>query len=283
MYDNPIVGKTGEQRFLERIMGRQKLKKSYQYEVKWRGLPHKMNVWIPRETLIDHGFSKLVQQFDDFEASREGAGQRENKAELIRKMLEDLGLDGDIAQYNEIKGLSGGQKVKVVIAAAMYNNPQILILDEPTNFLDRESVGGLATAINTWTGAVCVISHNLEFVHTVCPEIWNVNAGVLTIEGKAAQIEDAPEEKGVKTPKPGSRAASRVASAAASAANSASNSAANSAAEDGSSVSSVPKPKKKKKMTRNELKAQEERRRLRTLRFLSDSTITEREPDTESD
>ena len=81
MYDNPIVGKTGEQRFLERIMGRQKLKKSYQYEVKWRGLPHKMNVWIPRETLLDHGFSKLVQQFDDFEASREGAGQRENKAE----------------------------------------------------------------------------------------------------------------------------------------------------------------------------------------------------------
>lgn len=234
-----------------------------------------MNVWLPREQLIEAGFSKLVQQFDDFEASREGAGQRENKADLIRKMLEDLGLDGDIAQYNEISGLSGGQKVKVVVAAAMYNNPQILILDEPTNFLDRESVGGLATAINTWTGAVCVISHNLEFVHAVCPEIWNVNDGVLSIEGKAAQIDDAPEEK--KAPKPGSRAASRAASAAASAANSA----ATSATED--SGSSVPKPKKKKKMSRNEVKAQEERRRLRTLRFLSDSTIKEREPDTESD
>ncbi|TIA92083.1 hypothetical protein E3P81_01676 [Wallemia ichthyophaga] len=275
MFDTPIVGKTGEARYLERIMGRQKLKKSYQYDVKWKGLPHKMNVWLPRELLIDSGFSKLVQQFDDFEASREGAGQRDNKAELIRKMLEDLGLDGDIAQYNEISGLSGGQKVKVVVAAAMYNNPQILILDEPTNFLDRESVGGLATAINTWTGAVCVISHNLEFVHAVCPEIWNVDAGVLSIEGKAAEIEDAPEEK--KGPKPGSKAASRAASAAASAANSA----ATSATED--SGSSVPKPKKKKKMSRNEVKAQEERRRQRTLRFLSDSTINEREPDTESD
>ncbi|TIB93832.1 hypothetical protein E3Q10_01072 [Wallemia mellicola] len=274
MFDTPIIGKTGEKRFLERIMGRQKLKKSYQYEIKWKGLAHKSNVWLPRDQLIEAGFSKLVQQFDDFEASREGAGQRENKAELIRKMLEDLGLDGDIAQYNEISGLSGGQKVKVVVAAAMYNNPQILILDEPTNFLDRESVGGLATAINSWTGAVCVISHNLEFVHAVCPEIWNVDAGVLTIEGKAAQIEDVEEKK---VPKPGSRAASRAASAAASAANSA----ATSATED--SASSVPKPKKKKKMSRNEVKAQEERRRLRTLRFLSDSTIKEREPDTDSD
>lgn len=231
-------------------------------------------MWLPRDQLMEAGFAKLVQQFDDFEASREGAGQRENKAELIRKMLEDLGLDGDIAQYNEISGLSGGQKVKVVVAAAMYNNPQILILDEPTNFLDRESVGGLATAINSWSGAVCVISHNLEFVHAVCPEIWNVNAGVLAIEGKAAQIEDVEEKK---VPKPGSRAASRAASAAASAANSA----ATSATED--SASSVPKPKKKKKMSRNEVKAQEERRRLRTLRFLSDSTINEREPDTDSD
>lgn len=40
-------------------------------------------------------------------------------------MLDDIGLDGNIAQYNEMSGLSGGQKVKVVIAAALWNNPQV--------------------------------------------------------------------------------------------------------------------------------------------------------------
>lgn len=90
------------------IMGRQKLKKTFQYEVKWRGLDHKFNTWVPRDELMTKGFGKLVQQFDDLESSREGAGTRDTSALLVRKHLEDIGLDGDIAQYNEISGLSGG-------------------------------------------------------------------------------------------------------------------------------------------------------------------------------
>ena len=55
------------------------------------------------------------------ESSREGAGMRDTSATAVRQMLEGVGLDGDIAQYNEMQGLSGGQKVKVVIAASMFN------------------------------------------------------------------------------------------------------------------------------------------------------------------
>lgn len=150
-------------------MGRQKLKKSFQYEVKWRGLDHKFNTWVSREDLLNKGFTKLVQQFDDLESSREGAGTRDTTAPFVRKHLEDIGLDGDIAQYNEISGLSGGQKIKLVIAACLWNNPQvdilyfyyiradcsqICVLDEPSNFLDREALGGLAVAIRDWAGAV---------------------------------------------------------------------------------------------------------------------------------
>ena len=58
---------------------------------------------------MEKGFTKIVQQFDDLEASREGAGQRETSLHTVRKHLEDIGLDGDIAQYNEISGLSGGR------------------------------------------------------------------------------------------------------------------------------------------------------------------------------
>lgn len=110
------------------IMGRQKLKKSFQYEIKWRGLDHKFNAWLPREDLIEKGFGKLITQFDDIEASREGAATKETNATAVRKVLDQVGLDENIAMYNEMGGLSGGQKVKVVIAATLWNNPQVRVV-----------------------------------------------------------------------------------------------------------------------------------------------------------
>lgn len=58
----------------------------------------------------------------------------------------------------------------------------MLILDEPTNFLDRDSLGGLAVAIRNWEGAVCMISHNREFVGALCSEEWHVNAGHVVVK-----------------------------------------------------------------------------------------------------
>ena len=55
---------------------------------------------------------------------------------------------------------AGGQKVKVVLAAAMWNCPHLLVLDEPTNYLDRDSLGALAEGIRTFDGGVIMISHN---------------------------------------------------------------------------------------------------------------------------
>lgn len=97
-------------------MGRQKLKKSFQYEVKWRGMDHRYNTWVGRVDLLAKGFTKIVQQFDDLESSREGAGSRDTAAHFVRKHLEDIGLDGDIAQYNEISGLSGGESISCAIS-----------------------------------------------------------------------------------------------------------------------------------------------------------------------
>ncbi|EUC54712.1 mRNA export factor elf1 [Rhizoctonia solani AG-3 Rhs1AP] len=266
LLEKDFVGRNGEKRKLELIMGRQKLKKSFQYEIKWRNLDHKFNSWIPREELIEKGFTKLIQQFDDLEASREGAGTRDTSASLVRKHLEDVGLDGDIAQYNEMGGLSGGQKVKVVIASSLWNNPQIMILDEPTNFLDREALGGLATAIRDWGGAVAIISHNEEFVGALCPEIWNVAAGRMTHQGKVAIIEDAFADGKFKATPKGSPAVSARASKAPTPAASAAATPAGSGNEG--SALAVPKSKKKK-LTRNQIKAQEERRRIRKPDWLA--------------
>jgi len=260
----PFVGKNGTTRKLEYILGRQKLKKSLQYEIKWRGLDHKFNTWIPRDQLIEKGFTKLVQQFDDLESSREGAGQRDTSAQLVRKHLEAIGLDGDIAQYNEISGLSGGQKIKLVIAACLWNNPQICVLDEPSNFLDREALGGLAVAIRDWAGAVVIISHNSEFVTALCPEIWNVDNGRMAHKGKSAVVEDAfADTKSANVSGTNTPIRSRLHTPAAS----------NSATPAGSgaegSVEAAGAPKKKKKYTRNQIKAQEERRRIRKLNWLT--------------
>jgi elongation factor 3 len=59
--------------------------------------------------------------------------------------------------------LSGGQKIKCILASATWANPHMLILDEPTNYLDRESLAALAAAINEFQGGVVIISHNHDF------------------------------------------------------------------------------------------------------------------------
>merc|ERR1712154_7825 len=84
-----------------------------------------------------------------------------------------------------MSALSGGQKVKVVIAAAMWSQPHILILDEPTNYLDREALGALSHAIEGFDGGVVMITHNNEFCSKLCPETWVMDAGHLETKGDA--------------------------------------------------------------------------------------------------
>jgi elongation factor 3 len=248
-------------RKVENLMGRQKWKKSFQYEVKWLGWLPKFNSQVSRETLLEWGFAKLVQEFDDHEASREGLGFRVLEPKIISKHFEDVGLDPEIANHNEISGLSGGQKVKVVLAGAMWNNPHLLVLDEPTNYLDRDSLGGLAVAIREFKGGVVMISHNEEFVGALCPEQWHVNDGKVTHKGHLAVNLDRFEDSS----KPGSTAASSLApSAAGSATASAVQSAVNSEDERGELKF---KAAKKKKMTKKQLKEREVRRRLRHIEW----------------
>ena len=248
------------ERKVENLMGRQKYKKTFQYEVKWAGMLPKHNTQVSRETLIELGYSKLIQEFDDHEASREGLGFRQLEPKVISKHFEDIGLDPEIANHNEISGLSGGQKVKVVLAGAMWNNPHLLVLDEPTNYLDRDSLGGLAVAIREYKGGVVMISHNEEFVGALCPEQWHVADGRVTHKGHLAVSMDRFEDS-----RPGSSAASsNVSSATASAVNT-------DAEGDGDMKFKV--KKKTKKLTRAQLKERETRRRLRHIEWLNSPKV----------
>jgi len=271
-------------RQVEALVGRQKYKKTFQYEVKWRGWLPKHNTMVSRETLLEWGFTKLVQEFDDHEASREGLGYRELQPSAIAKHFEDLGLDPEIANHNEIGSLSGGQKVKVVIAGAMWNNPHLLVLDEPTNFLDRDSLGGLAVAIRAFKGGVVMISHNEEFVGALATEQWHVRDGKVTnrISTNVAldRFEDVASS-GTATPaQPGTSVANSAVNS--DVENNAGSGAATPAGITEESMAFKAK-KKKKKLTKRELKEREVRRRLRHIEWLSSPKGTPRPPDTDDE
>ena len=99
-------------------------------------------------------------------------GASKGVAPSVEKELKNFGLDNESASHNPINSLSGGQKVKVVLAAAMWQNPHILILDEPTNYLDRDGLGALALGLADFGGGVVIISHNMEFAEKVCSQKW---------------------------------------------------------------------------------------------------------------
>lgn len=246
------IGDGFSARAIEAIVGRQKLKRSFQYEIKWKLWKPKYNSWLSREKLVEEGFGKLVQKFDDFEASREGLGYRELIPSVITKHFEDVGLDSEIANHTPLGSLSGGQLVKVVIAGAMWNNPHLLVLDEPTNYLDRDALGAMAVAIRDWKGGVVMISHNSEFVSALCPEQWIVEDGRLTQKG-VAQVDQTKFEDGGNTEAVGLKPVK----------------AASPSVTDDDSPANIKVKKKVKRLTRNEKKAQAERRRLRYIDWLS--------------
>merc|ERR1712167_429822 len=97
----------------------------------------------------------------------------------------DFGLEPEQASHTLIKSLSGGQKVKVVLAASLWQNPHIVVLDEPTNYLDRDGLGALTLAINDFKGGVIIISHNKEFANAVSQEKWIMEKGNLRKEGES--------------------------------------------------------------------------------------------------
>ena len=170
------------------------------------------------------------------------------------------------------------------------NNPHLLVLDEPTNFLDRDSLGGLAVAIREYRGGVVMISHNEEFVGALCPEQWHVDAGRLTSKGHLAvnldRFEDnSPSNPG--TPRLGSGVgSSAVASSNVSTAgNSPSSSAVQSAVQSDAEGEQPMKFKamKKKKMTRAQAKEREVRRRLRHIEWLNSPKGTPKPVDTDDE
>jgi ATPase subunit of ABC transporter with duplicated ATPase domains len=96
------------------------------------------------------------------------------------EMLTNMGIDPEKHQ-TLLKDLSGKQKVKTLLAQALFGNPDILMLDEPTNDLDVETITWLENFLADFQNTVIVISHDRHFLDTVCTNICDIDFGKMSI------------------------------------------------------------------------------------------------------
>merc|ERR1712159_838062 len=172
-----------------------------EYQGKWQMQGIESACWVEKDIMVKMGYLKMVQREDERQAAMAGLQTKQLTQPGIEKHLGNFGVDPESASHTQINQLSGGMKVKVVLAAAMWQNPHILILDEPTNYLDREGLGALVLACNDYKGGVLIISHNKEFCDNVATEKWIMKGGYLRIEGESKAADDEAASSGNKEQK----------------------------------------------------------------------------------
>lgn len=90
------------------------------------------------------------------------------------KLIQGLGLSEEIL-YTQMEYLSGNEKVKVLLAQALFGNPDIILLDEPTNNLDIDAIRWLEDFLSEYFGTVIVVSHDRHFLNNVCTHIVDID------------------------------------------------------------------------------------------------------------
>ncbi|MFM1828012.1 MAG: hypothetical protein RL624_253 [Bacteroidota bacterium] len=95
-------------------------------------------------------------------------------------LLSNLGIKEEL-HTNLLNELDGNQKVRVLLAQALFGNPDILLLDEPTNDLDLETIAWLENFLADYDKIVLVVSHDRHFLDTVCTHVADIDFGKVTI------------------------------------------------------------------------------------------------------
>ena len=95
-------------------------------------------------------------------------------------LLNGLGIETDL-HYKMMKDMTGPQKVKVLLAQALFGNPDILLLDEPTNHLDLDAIAWLEEFLINFENTVIVVSHDRYFLNKVCTQIADIDYGKIQL------------------------------------------------------------------------------------------------------
>jgi ATPase subunit of ABC transporter with duplicated ATPase domains len=103
-----------------------------------------------------------------------------NAESSAAELLSHLGVKEEV-HYKLVKELDGNQKVRVLLAQALFGNPDILLLDEPTNDLDVQTINWLEDFLADYQGIILVVSHDRHFLDAVCTNVVDIDFGKMTI------------------------------------------------------------------------------------------------------
>ncbi|CAG2532776.1 ATPase components of ABC transporters with duplicated ATPase domains [Maribacter dokdonensis] len=129
----------------------------------------------------------LYADYDDKNADRIGELQVKfeemngwNADSNAAALLSNLGINADM-HYTLMSELDSKLKVRVLLAQALFGNPDVLIMDEPTNDLDYETISWLENFLADYENTVIVVSHDRHFLDTVCTDIGDIDFGKLNL------------------------------------------------------------------------------------------------------
>lgn len=103
-----------------------------------------------------------------------------NAESKAAELLSHLGIKEEL-HFKMVKELDGNQKVRVLLAQALFGNPDILFLDEPTNDLDVQTIAWLEDFLADYEGIILVVSHDRHFLDAVCTHVVDIDFGKMTI------------------------------------------------------------------------------------------------------
>lgn len=132
-------------------------------------------VYYAKADFSDEDGLKLAELEGEF-AEMDGWDAESNAA----TMLNGLGITEEL-HTKKMKELTGSEKVKVLLAQALFGNPDILLLDEPTNHLDIQSIRWLENFLHNFENTVIVVSHDRHFLNQVCTHIADIDFGKIQI------------------------------------------------------------------------------------------------------
>src|SRR5277367_1504690 len=136
----------------------------------WKALEERDALYAkPHESLTDKDGMRLGE-LEGIVGEEDGYTAEADAAIL----LDGLGLEEPLHE-RQMRELQGGQKVRVLLAQALFGSPQVLLLDEPTNHLDLDSVHWLQDYLLEYEGVLIVISHDRHFLNSVCTHVADID------------------------------------------------------------------------------------------------------------
>ena len=151
-------------------------------DVVMMGNPNLWKAMVEKETLLAKGDDLTDDEgvrLGELEMviAEEDGYMAEPEAE---ELLEGLGIESQF-HHGPLTNLVGGDKVRVLLAQALFGHPEALLLDEPTNALDIASIRWLEDFLKDYTGALIVISHDRHFLNAVCTKIADIDYETIII------------------------------------------------------------------------------------------------------